>query len=148
MSQYQERRSGAPDGPACIDRRCDARPFEDRAAVPNVLDGTAFADEFRYWTGESGRRYLTRQIPVAEIDDFAGAPAVLLKVRADGTREIAWIGAIGADGLRTALAASTAGDRCEIHVHLLADDARRRAHVIRDLIDGNGPARQRLPEAA
>jgi len=111
-----------------------------------VLDGTAFADEFRYWTGESGRRYLTRQIPVAEIDDFAGAPAVLLRVRADGAREIAWIGAVGADGLRAALA--TVDNRCEIHVHLLADDARRRAHVIRDLIDGNGPARQRLPEAA
>ncbi len=120
--------------------------------MPNVLDGTAFADEFRYWTGESGRRYLTRQIPVSEIDDFAGAPAVLLRVRADGAREIAWIGAIGADGLRTVLATvgdpCATGDRCEIHVHLLADDARRRAHVIRDLIDGNGPARQRLPEAA
>lgn len=118
------------------------------AAIPNVLDGTAFAEEFRYWTGDSGRRYLTRAIPVAEIDDFVDAPAVLLRVCPDGTREIAWIGAIGADGFRDALAASTAAGRCEIHVHLLADDARRRARVIRDLIDGNGPARQRFLEAA
>ncbi len=102
-------------------------------AVPHVLDGYPFAADFRYWTGESGKRYLTRGFPIDMAAEFPGAPIILAAVDEDGHREAVWIGLAVGRRFEAGLAAAQAAGATEAHVHLLAVGAEARTDVLRDL---------------
>jgi len=104
--------------------------------VPDVLTGMPFAADFRYWSGSSGKRYLTRGFPIDMAADFAGAPVILAAVDEDGRREAVWIGISVGRRFEAALAAARAAGATEAHVHLLACGAVERAAVLRDLRAG------------
>lgn len=109
-------------------RILDSDPF-----VPSVLDGMPFAAEFRYWTGASGERYLTRAFPLDLAAEFPGAPVVLAAVDDEGRREALWIGIAAGRHFEDALAAARSVGATEAHVHLLARGAVARVEVLRDL---------------
>jgi len=104
--------------------------------VPHVLDGYPFAADFRYWTGESGKRYLTRGFPIETASEFPGAPIILAAVDEDGHREAVWIGIAVGRRFEAGLAAAQAAGATEAHVHLLAVGAEARTDVLRDLRAG------------
>lgn len=108
-------------------------------AVPSVLDGIPFASEFRHWTGESGRRYLTRAFPLDMAAEFPGAPVILAAVHPDGRREAVWIGFSVGRRFDEALAAARAAGASEAHVHLVTIGAVERVKALRDLRAAIGP---------
>ncbi|TCT11794.1 hypothetical protein EDC22_103106 [Tepidamorphus gemmatus] len=125
-------------------RILDSDPF-----VPSVLDGMPFAAEFRYWTGGSGERYLTRAFPLELAAEFPGAPVVLAAVDEEGRREALWIGIAAGRQFDAALAAARSAGATEAHVHLLARGAVARVEVLRDLRAAAHPrASARRPDGA
>ncbi|MEJ8569853.1 hypothetical protein [Microbaculum marinum] len=116
---------------------------ESGPVVPHVLDGIPFAADFRYWTGGSGKSYLTRGFPIDMASDFAGAPVILAAVDEDGRREAVWIGLAVGRRFEAGLAAAKAAGATEAHVHLLAVGAEARTAVLRDLRRALGAAPKR-----
>lgn len=122
------------------------------AGRPSSLAGTALEAQFRYWSGASGRRYLTRVMDLDQAGDFGGAPLVLAAIDESGGREAVWVGLAGEAGFDAAIHAARAVGACEAHVHLLAessDDRRSVAGDIQAAVFGNWRAgRRRLPDLA
>ncbi len=102
------------------------------ADLPIALAGTPMADQFRYWTGASGRRYLHKLFPIELAPDFRHCSLVLASVRPDGSREAVWVGTTGGATAAAISAARMAG-ATEAHVHLLAESAEEARHVAEDL---------------
>ena len=101
---------------------------------------------YHAWRGASGTRYTTSVFPVDHAATEAGLPAfdgfVLIPVvRRGGTLRPLDVVAVETDAGRCrALTSSLARGVDEWHVHLLADDARRRRTVVEDLLDRHCPA--------
>lgn len=109
-----------------------------------ALDGHAARGAFRYWRGQSGRRYLHTVYRIADWPGFCEANVIFARPRADGGREALWIGRISAGsemqpgGLIDRMAGAGAS---EIHVHLLAGSDTARRAVERDLKRATGHLR-------
>ncbi len=107
------------------------------------LAGTDLSRRFCYWRGSSGRRYLFSVFPLGQgrcadrCPRFEQAVVVAVAHRRDGDRQILFIGETGRhpdlffEGGR--LHRAIAAGANEIHVHLLAEDVRARAAIVRDL---------------
>ncbi len=107
------------------------------------LIGSDLSGRFRHWSGVSGRRYLFSIFPLTRPAAIEEAPrfhdAVILAVLRNDTGERRILAAdetgalpdlfYGSAQLRNAVAAGAN----EIHVHLLTDDAKGRAALLRDL---------------
>lgn len=107
------------------------KPFRD-SDLPLALAGTPLADQFRYWTGASGRRYLHKILPIAMAPDFRHCSLVLATVRPDGAREAVWVGTT-VSGTDRAIAAARMAGATEAHVHLLTETADEARHVAEDI---------------
>lgn len=116
----------------------------ERDAPLSGLSGSTLAERFRTWRGRSGRRYV---FSVFRLEDGldrvpvgAGAVAVAVVRRADGTRRLLWVDETGDDPhafLRTARVRALA-ERAdgELHLHLLAATPAARRVVLDDLAEG------------
>ena len=122
-------------------RSQDRRPASNEPLVGLV--GSDLSRRFRHWNGVSGRRYLFSIFPLPRPSSIDEAPrfhdAVVLGVVRDsaGERRILVADETGAlpdlfYGSSQFRAAVAAGAN-EIHVHLLTDDPRGRAALLRDL---------------
>lgn len=93
------------------------------------------ADKFRYWLGASGDRYVFTEIDLNEIDEYTETVVLLMDARRRTGLRLAYLGEAGsrsADQSRT-LAAAKRSKSIRAFVHLLAEDADRRRHIIADL---------------
>jgi len=90
------------------------------------------AAQFRRWRGRSGQGYVVSVYPIEACPDYIDA--IALAVSGSSGRAV-WIGETGDGGeafRRNLLHAARAG-ASEVHIHLLADDARERRSAIEDL---------------
>ncbi len=107
------------------------------AQLPTTATAIGLGDQYRYWLGASGRRYLFTAIPVSSVDEYRKAVVVLAhKGRRRETR-ILWIGEIDRHGKRRGnrlLARPSRPNRA--YIHLLAGGPDDRRAVIEDLETG------------
>lgn len=110
-----------------------------------ALHGHSAGGAFRYWRGQSGRRYLHSVHSLADWPGYCDANVIFARPRADGGREALWIGRISAagsemhrGGLIDRMADAGAS---EIHVHLLAGSEAERRAIERDLKHATGQLR-------
>jgi hypothetical protein len=110
-----------------------------------ALNGHSAGGTFRYWRGQSGRRYLHTVHTLADWPGYCEANVIFARPRADGGREAMWIGRISATG--SEMRAGGLIDRMagagasEIHVHLLAGSEAERRAIERDLKRATGQLR-------
>jgi len=94
------------------------------SSVPHVAIAAGLPGRYRYWTGNSGSRYLFTHVAVKSLDDFDDGVFLLVRF---GT--IQMVG--GRDALSAALADGHNG--AVVYVHLLATSAACHSHIIDDL---------------
>lgn len=89
---------------------------------------------YRFWAGESGRRYLFTAVPAAEIADFRDAIVVLARGNArDGFAGVE-VADFGRTGEAARISARMEGDAgLTGFVHLLAGSAAERQSIATDL---------------
>ena len=91
---------------------------------------------FRYWRGQSGRRYLHTVYTLADWPGYAQANVIFVARQGD-SRNVVWIGRAddrSEDGdMQALIARMTRLGATEVHVHLLAGSDRARAAVEADL---------------
>ena len=110
-----------------------------------ALSGHITRGAFRYWRGQSGRRYLHTVYALEEWPGYHEANVIFVRPAAGGGRKPLWIGRIGgtsAESLSGGLFARMAeAGASEIHVHLLAGSETARRAVERDLKAAAGQLR-------
>ena len=102
-----------------------------------ALSGHITRGAFRYWRGQSGRRYLHTVYALEDWPGYHEANVIFVRPAGSNTRLPLWIGRVtgaGAEllsgGLFERMAAAGAS---EVHVHLLAGSEAARRAVERDL---------------
>ena len=98
-------------------------------SVPHVAIAAGMPGRYRYWTGQSGVRYLFTQVTAKSLDDFD-----------DGVFLLVRFGTVETIGDRSAMSAALA-DGCHgavLYVHLLATSKASHAHIIDDLMSHLG----------
>jgi len=102
-----------------------------------VCAEAAFEQAFHYWRGASGRRYLHSVYTLVGCPALPQANYILVRRRADGTREALTFGDTKDEAISLNLAhLRHLGARIganEVHIHLLADSPQDRARVEADL---------------
>ena len=99
------------------------------SSVPHVAIAAGMPCRYRYWTGQSGARYLFTQVAAKSLDDFD-----------DGVFLLVRFGTIQTVGDRNAISAALA-DGCHgavLYVHLLATSEALRSHIVDDLVPHRG----------
>ncbi len=117
--------------PLDTDATTPAPEDDGLALVARDLD---LDDRYRVWRGRSGRRYLVTVMPLGEALRVERAVVLIVAFQPDGSRRVVWAGESGAP---TPALRVTPDVRIEAHVHLLAQDAERRASAIADLVDAD-----------
>ena len=90
--------------------------------IPQSAVEAGLPARYRYWTGDSGRRYLFTRTDPAGLEDFRGA--VILAVRFG---QVVWAGESAADARRHGASRGTG-----LYVHLLATSAAARREIVAD----------------
>lgn len=109
------------------------------------LANSDLAGRYSHWLGTSGKRYLFSVYDPATCPAYCDAVLVVAKVDAFGRRAIIAIEDTGdfpdPAVCRAAQAAKRAGERAELHLHLLATTRAARREAIADLVGYASPAR-------
>ena len=97
----------------------------------------ALAHDFKFWTGASGKRYVHTRHGLIDCPEVDNCTVLLVRVAADGRREVAHVGRLEHDAPSLNLAeirhiGATLGAG-EVYVHLLAETAQQRRFVEIDL---------------
>lgn len=102
--------------------------------APKSAEICGLGKRYRFWAGESGRRYLFTAVSAAEIADFGNAIAVLARGNArDGFAGVE-VSDLSQAGEAMRLSARMAGDPgLSGFVHLLAASAEEREAIVADL---------------
>ena len=110
--------------------------------TPSLARRAKLGDRFRYWSGQSGRRYLFSAVPFEALADFRSAVAILAEAATDG-RFIAWaVGVIDSAGRLEADDGSwpaIAPRGSVAFVHFLAETDRERQELFDDLFVAAAP---------
>ena len=111
-------------------------PLTDGGA-PKAAERCGLAGRYRFWIGESGRRYLCTAVPAHEIGDFDDAIVVIARGEGGG-------GYVGCDVIDLGAAGDPSADDVArqivgnpgltAFVHLLAIDAGERGGIAADLL--------------
>lgn len=111
-----------------------------------ALTRHALSEDFRYWRGASGKRYLHKVYPLREWPGFELANVLFVR-RDGGERQVLWVGQTGSvgglprdPGVLARIAALGAN---EVHVHLLGETETQRNAAEQDLKAASKP----LPDA-
>ncbi|MEM1047579.1 MAG: hypothetical protein AAGL24_15580 [Pseudomonadota bacterium] len=101
----------------------------------NIDDAGRLAEQFRYWHGASGARYVFTEIDVQEIDDYPETVVLVLDARRRSALRLAYLGEIDCASETPDQALAEARDTSSMRafVHLLAETPERRQQVIADL---------------
>ncbi len=109
---------------------------------PSTASTLGLGDQFQYWHGASGRRYLFTAIPVDTVEEYRHAVVVLAHKGRRSTRRAIWIGELDGTGRRRGRRLIAGGPRPNLaFIHLLAGGPNERAAVISDLEAGLGQTR-------
>jgi len=107
-------------------------PIED--TIPHSAAELGMAEQFRYWQGGSGRRYLFTEVPLDALRHYRDA--ILVLTRQEDGRSVLWIGEIDQMNRWT-----NPWDRRQIrradgaYVHFLAGNRDERRRVIDDIAE-------------
>lgn len=107
--------------------------------LPRAAEVPGIADRYRYWQGRSGERYLFTRVEPVRLREFTSAVVVLLRkptARQPGG-DLLWSGEIDMHGdLKGARLKASSFKVADAYVHLLAETASQRSHVLKDLFEG------------
>lgn len=112
------------------------------ANEPAVLDGAAhsLAERFHFWTGASGRRYVHTVYSLTECPALPSGNYILVRRGDAGEREVLAIGSVANEAASLNLAEirqrGAELGASEVHVHLLASNAKLSKLVEFDLRSG------------
>ena len=98
--------------------------------------GDGLADNFRYWRGASGAKYVFTEIDLNEVGDYTETVVMLLDARRRPSGpKLAYLGEAESARIDPTGKSAAANRKSSMRafVHLLAEDADRRRQIIADL---------------
>ncbi len=102
--------------------------------APQAASALGFGGRFRYFHGESGRRYLFTAIDPDSLQDYRNAVVIASDQKSEMSAPIFLLGEVDRYGGRRGFGSSAkALKRMRIYVHLLASRAGDRREVLEDL---------------
>lgn len=102
--------------------------------IPTIAQSLGLGENFRFWRGASGRRYLFSLVRESDLVDLQNV--VLIEAGMSGMEPVpVWLGEVDQDGERhgEAIGAAT-GPRRRRYVHFLEGSADDRRVVLNDLM--------------
>lgn len=102
--------------------------------VPTIAQSLGLGENFRFWRGASGRRYMFSLVRESDLDDLQNA--ILIEAGMLGLEPVpVWLGEVDHDGERHGEAiGAAAGPRRRRYVHFLEGNAGERHAVLNDLL--------------
>lgn len=108
------------------------------AGIPTSAQAAGLAARFRYWQGNSGRRYLFSVVNPKRVRDFEGGIVMLTREKND-FREVIWLGVLigkrptkKSGGISFTEALSLAD---EAYIHLLSKGRMDQTSILSDLVE-------------
>ncbi len=102
--------------------------------VAKSAQDIGLGDQFRYWRGASGRRYLFSLIRNPDLCDLQNG--VVLEATMKGSEPVpVWLGEVDAEGTKRGFSIGQASStKRRVFAHFLAGDDNARSAVMRDLV--------------
>lgn len=102
--------------------------------VPTIAQSLGLGENFRFWRGASGRRYLFSLVRDSDVDDLQNV--ILIEAGMSGLEPVpVWLGEVDQDGERHGEAVGAAnGPRRRRYVHFLEGSAADRHAALGDLL--------------